>query len=295
MDIFKIKKQEFFMILLGVTILALGITWFLSPLGLVTGGLSGLAIVVQEMSSNVIQGGIPLYITTFILNIPLFLISVKQRGVGFAKKSMYAVVLLSVALWYTAIIPNPFQVGGDLLLAGIFGGVLVGVGVGLVLKTGATTGGTDMLAASMKFKFKNLPISKLMLFIDGAIIVSGFFIFGSINAMYAILSVLVTTKIISSVLEGGHAAKAAFIISDKPVEIANEIMEKLPRGSTGLKAKGMYSEKEKEMLFVVLSQKQLPELREIIKGIDPNAFITIADVREVLGEGFLEDYDSLII
>lgn len=286
-----ITSSEFIMIILGSVLLALGITWFLSPLGLVTGGVSGVAILVQEISSPLIANGVPIWFTNAVLNIPLFVISIRQRGFGFAKKSLYAVVALSFALWLAEMIPNPMDVGDDLLLAGLFGGVLVGAGVGLVLKAGGTTGGTDMLAAIFKFKRPNLPIENLMLAIDATIIISGMFVFGPINVMYAIISVLVTTKLVSIVLEGGHSAKAVFIVSEKSNEIAELVMNDIGRGATGIKAKGMYLKKESEMLFVVLSQKELPELREIVLGIDAKAFVTIAEVREVLGQGFIENYD----
>ena len=286
-----ITTNEMIMIVLGSFLLAIGITWFLSPLGLVTGGISGIAILVQKLTSPFISNGIPIWLTNAVLNIPLFVVSIRQRGFGFAKKSLYAVIILSAALWFTEIIPNPIDVGHDLLLAGFFGGVLVGAGVGLVLKAGGTTGGTDMLAAIFKFKNPTLPIENVMFVIDAIIIVSGLFVFGPINAMYAIISVLVTTKLVSVVLEGGHSAKAVFIVSPKTGEIAELVMNEIGRGATGIKARGMYLKKESEMLFVVLSQNELPELREIVLGVDPKAFVTIAEVREVLGQGFNENYD----
>ncbi|PHV70068.1 hypothetical protein CS063_12240 [Sporanaerobium hydrogeniformans] len=290
-----LTQKEFIYILVGTTLLALGINWFTAPMGLVTGGISGVSIVVQEVSTQTIGYGIPLWMTNLILNIPLFVISIKQRGFDFARKSLWAVILLSVALWYTEFIPRIFDTRNDLLLTGVFGGALLGLGIGTVLKSGATTGGTDMLASIIKFKRPTFPIAKLMLGIDAIIILSGFFIFGSTKAMYAIISVFITSKVISSVLEGMNYAKAAFIISDKSEELAKMIMEKIPRGSTGLKAKGMYSREDKEMLFVVVSQKEITRLRDLIREIDPHAFVTIADVREVLGEGFIQDYNSLAL
>lgn len=290
-----LTKKEFFLIWLGTTILAMGITWFLSPLGLVTGGISGVGIIIEETSNKLIGYGIPLWFTNLALNIPLFAISIKQRGFDFAKRSLWAVGLLSLALWYTEFIPNIFAIGNDLLLAGVFGGAFLGLGIGLVLRSSGTTGGTDMLASIIKFKFPNFPIAKLMLVIDGMIILGGFFIFGSNKAMYAVISVFITSKVISNVLEGMNYAKAAFIISAKSEEISKEIMEKIPRGATGINAKGMYSKEEKEMLFVVVSQKEITKLREIIKEVDEEAFVTIADVREVLGEGFIQDYNSLAL
>lgn len=288
-----ITKKEFFMILFGVTILSIGINWFTSPLNLVTGGLAGVTIIVKSVSEEFLGFGIPLWITNLILNIPLFAISIKQRGFEFAKKSLWAVGLLTLALWYTEFIPNLLDVQGDLLLGGVFSGIIIGLGVGTVLKAGATTGGTDMLATIIRYKHPRFPIPKLILSIDSVIILAGLLIFGPIKAMYAIISVFIASKVITAVLEGMNYAKAAFIISEKSGEIAEVIMEKLPRGVTGIKAKGMYTQKDKDMLFVVVSPKQITKLRDLIREIDSNAFITIADVREVLGEGFIEEYNSI--
>lgn len=288
-----ITKKEFLMILLGTTILALGINWFTSPLGLVTGGLSGVTIIVKEVSLKTLGFEIPLWITNLVLNIPLFVISIRQRGFEFAKKSLWAVGILTAALWYTGFIPNILDVNNDLLLGGVFGGAIIGLGIGIVLRTGATTGGTDTLATIIKYKHARFPIAKVMLGIDGIIILAGMMIFGSTKAMYAIIAVFITSKVITNVLEGMNYAKAAFIMSDKSAEISEAIMHKIPRGVTGIKAKGMYTKQDKEMLFVVVSQKEITRLRELVREIDASAFITIADVREVLGEGFIQDYNSL--
>ncbi len=288
-----ITKKEFLMILLGTTILALGINWFTSPLGLVVGGLSGVTIIVKEVSTQVLGFAIPLWITNLVLNIPLFIISIKQRGFEFAKKSLWAVGLLTAALWYTEYIPNILEVNNDLLLGGVFGGALLGLGIGIVLRTGATTGGTDMLATIIKFKHDRFPIAKLMLAIDGIIILLGLVIFGSTKAMYAIIAVFIISKVITNVLEGVNYAIAVFIISDKNAEISEAIMNKIPRGVTGIKAKGMYTKQDKEMLFVVVSQKEITRLRELVREIDESAFVTIAEAREVLGKGFIEEYNSL--
>lgn len=289
-----ISKKEFLMILLGTTVLALGINWFTSPLGLVTGGLSGVTIIVKALSEQILGYGIPLWITNLVLNIPLFVISIRQRGFEFAKKSVWGVGMLTLALWYTEFIPNLLDVQGDLLLGGIFGGAILGLGVGIVLKVGGTTGGTDMLATIIKYKYNSFPISKLILALDGAIILAGMLVFGSTKAMYAIIAVFISSKMISWVLEGMHNAKAAFILSNRSNEIADAIMNKLPRGVTGIKAQGMYTKQDRDMLYVVVSQKEITRLRDMVKEIDADAFITIADVREVLGQGFIEDYNTLV-
>ena len=150
-----------------------------------------------------------------------------------------------------------------------------------------------MLASIIKFKNPSFPITQLMLMIDGIIILCGFFIFGQEKAMYAVIAVFITSKVISNIIEGVHYAKAAFIISAHSDKIAKEIMEKIPRGVTGLKATGMYSKSDKEVLYVVVSQKEITRLRDLVRDIDPKAFVTIADVKEVLGEGFITEYNDL--
>ncbi|MDA3730664.1 YitT family protein [Niameybacter massiliensis] len=293
MKVFGVTKKELFLILAGSTLLALAINWFLSPNALITGGISGTSIIVEEVTKGMFGVGVPLWITNLGLNIPLFLISIRQRGFQFAQKSLYSVLWVSFALWFTKFLPNPFTSTEDLLLPALFGGIFLGCGIGLVIRAGGTTGGTDMLASIIKFKHNNFPITKLMLMIDGCIILSGFFIFGQEKAMYGIISLVVINKIISNIIEGIDYAKAVFIISDENERISKEIMEKIPRGVTGLKATGKYSREDKEMLYVVVSQNEIARLRDLVQEIDPKAFMTIADVREVLGEGFVKDPTAL--
>ncbi len=205
----KINKLDFILICLGIGILAIGVQWFLVPVGLVTGGISGFGIVVYELSSKYLGIPIPIALTNILVNIPLFAISIKQRGFLFAKKSLYAVILFSIWLSILEFFPNPFRYITDLLLIGVFGGATIGTGVGIVLRTGATTGGTDMLATIIKFIKPRFPIPKLILFIDTLIILAGISIFGLETGMYAIISVIVTTRMISKVLEGGFSVRAA--------------------------------------------------------------------------------------
>lgn len=288
-----IGGRDFIQIVIGMTILAIGITWFMSPLGLVAGGVSGLAIVIKEVSQQFFGSGIPLYVTNLVLNIPLFLIVIKQRGFRFAQRSLYAVLWVSFAFWYCDLIPQWISVGDDLLLGAVFGGALMGTGIGMVLRISASTGGTDMLASIIKFRFPAFPIVTLIRGIDGLIILSGFYVFGVHKGLYAILALVVSSYMISTLLSGMHFAKSAYIISNKNEEISREIIQQLGRGNTGIKATGMYTQQEQQMLFVVVYPKQVGKLRSIVKEIDPNAFLTITNATEVLGEGFSRDYDSL--
>ena len=170
----KKKGMSFFNSLIGIyvgtMILGMGIVWFLSPVGLVTGGVSGLAIAIEATTKKIFGFGIPLWATTLACNIPLFIISVYQRGFSYGRNSMISVGLLSLHLWFLRLFVNPFPIGEDLFIAGVFGGVFLGVGIGLVLRSGGTTGGSDMLAMIIRYKNPRFPINRLMLIIDGLII-----------------------------------------------------------------------------------------------------------------------------
>ncbi|MBU3214411.1 YitT family protein [Clostridium estertheticum] len=272
-------------IVVGATILAAGINMFFANLKLVTGGVSGLAIVIEYLSIKNYGVDIPLWFTNIVVNIPLLAIAIKLKGRAFVGKSMFAAAYLSFALFYTSFIPVPKV---DLLIASIFGGVFVGTGLGFVLRASASTGGTDLAANIIKVYLKNVPIAKIILVIDSTIILLGAFVFGIEKAMYALISTYIVSKVIDSILEGINFSKAVFIISDYSNEIAEILMKDLNRGVTGIHAKGMYSKGEKQVLFVVVGKDEIVPLQKMVKEIDTKAFITVADVREVLGEGFTE-------
>jgi len=276
--------RDYLNIITGTTLFSLGITWFADPIGLVAGGVTGIAIVVKNLSMD----KVPLFATNLILNIPLFIICIKQRGFGFIKKSLFGVSWLSFILALNKYIPNPLNVKDDILLSSLLLGVFAGVGLGFILRASATSGGTDMLAAIIKFKKPHFPISTLILIIDGIIIASGMFIFGVYTGLYAILSLFVTTKILDGILEGIHFAKAAYILSDKYEDISDEIFKTLKRGNTAIQAKGMFTKKDKKILYVIVEPKEIIILQNIVKNIDPSAFMTITDVRRVVGEGFTD-------
>ena len=181
---------------------------------------------------------------------------------------------------------------GDMLLVALFGGVFSGAGMGMVLRANATTGGTDMVAALIQLKIRHYNVAQIMQVLDGAIVILGFFVFGLRPSLYAIVAIFVTTKVSDAILEGFKYSKAAYIITDKYEEVAKVLMEELDRGATGLKATGMYTGKDRCVLYCVVSKKQIVTLKEIVVNIDPKAFVIVSDVREVLGEGFL-DYKEI--
>ena len=207
----------------------------------------------------------------------------RVNGLDFIKKSIFGALYVSVALWYTGFIP---AIQTDLLISSVFGGLLAGFGIGLVLRCSASTGGTDTLAMIIKHYMKHVPVNQIMLVLDGSIIMMGMFIFGIEKAMYALISVFIISKVINMLVEGVNYSKSVHIISDKSKEISAEIIKKLNRGLTSLNGTGVYTGENKEILFLICSTEELVELQKIVKEIDDKAFITISDVREVQGRGF---------
>jgi uncharacterized membrane-anchored protein YitT (DUF2179 family) len=287
----KVKSEKYLQIrnyiniTVGSALMALAVNLIYEPLGLVTGGLAGLAIVIKEMTEFLWQGGIPIWFFTVITNVPLFIISIKLLGIRtmlnvFIGTTAYVLALMIIPIY-------DFQFN-DMLLSSVVGGALTGVGLGMVFSASASTGGTDLLASLIHRYKRHISVPFILTFIDGAIILLGALVFGIGNALYAIIAVFVTAKVSDGYLEGLKFAKMAYIISDEYEEIAKEIMTSLDRGVTGLNSTGMYSNKERKMLVCVVSKKEIARITEIAKKIDPNSFVIVNDVREVMGEGFRE-------
>lgn len=270
---------QYALIILGSCIMGFAIKNIYDPLGLVTGGVSGLAIIAKNVWD------IPLWVTNTVLNIPLFLFSIKLKGWSFIKKTLVATVTLSASLY---VIPEMPFLMDDLFLTALFGGILSGVGAGLVFVCQATTGGTDMLAALIQRKLRHYSIAQIMQVLDALIVLIGAKIFGITYALYALIAIFAVSKISDGIIEGMKFSKVAFIISEKSEEISEAIMNELDRGVTGLDARGMYSGNRKNLLFCVVSKKEIVQLKELVVGHDSQAFVIVSDVREVLGEGFIE-------
>lgn len=276
---------DYIRIIIGTTLLAVAISVFFDPLGMVVGGVTGIAIIVKKLTEFIIEGGIPIWMTNLVINIPLFLIALLVKGKNFGGKSAFATFYLSLILYFTQYLP---KLTDDILLGSIFGGIVAGIGLGFVFSALATTGGTDLAASIIQHFIKYLSVARIMMIVDGLIIFGGFFVFGAEKTLYAVISVYISAKVIDALLEGLSFAKAAFIITDFEEEVAAELFERLDRGLTGLHGEGMYTGNSKKVLLCVVSKRQIVQLKEIVKNIDNNAFVIVADVREVLGEGFIE-------
>ena len=282
------KKSAFWdyvFIVVGTGLLALSIQCLFDPVSLVTGGFTGLSIVIKEMTSGIIPGGMPLWLTNISLNVPVFLIAFKVKGKGFIFRTVVGTLMLSAWLY---IIPVIDLSQGDHFLAAVFGGCIAGLGIGLILLAKATTGGTDMVATLIQHYMRHYSIVQIMQVLDAMIVLVGLYIFGLYAGLYSIIAIVIVTKISDMVMEGFKFSKAAFIITDKYEIVAKRILNELDRGVTGLYAKGMYSGTDKCMLYCVVSQKEIVGVKEIVAEVDPGAFVIVSDAREVLGEGFLE-------
>lgn len=273
---------ETFIAIVGGVIFAFAVACLASPVGLVTGGVSGVGIVLKELTG----GKLPIFVTSLVLNIPLFIICTVQRGVRFIAKSLVAFLTLTVALSVFENMPPPIDFEGDLVMSTLSYGILSGVGLGLVLRVGATSGGTDMLAAIIKRKKPSTPISALIAIIDAVIILLGTFVFGVRLSLYSIVALFISAKVIDLTLSGLGVAKTVFIISDECEEIAQRISTELERGVTGIDAVGMYTGKKRKMLFAVVSSREVATLRKIVGECDGRAFVTVSNAKQVLGEGF---------
>lgn len=289
--------KDYAVIFFGAFCIAFSLDVFFSPNNMVIGGVGGIAIILQGLGEGVLGVDIPISFTNTVLNIPLFIIAAYIFNINVIIRTLFATISLSLCLFILEMLENTsvfllfdtvFQTNGDLFLSAVFGGIITGFGLGLVLNRLATTGGTDLLATIIHTKIKHISVSNLLFILDSIIVATGLVIFDAVTAMYSVIAIFVCSKVITNVVEGMSFAKAAWIISDKIEPISKHIMEEVDRGNTLIKGKGMYSGKEKDILLCVVSPKQVSMLKQSVKNIDPNAFVIVSDVREVMGRGFKE-------
>jgi len=269
---------EFIWVTAGVIIIALGLDMFLIPNKIAAGGVSGAATVVHYVL------GLPVGLTMLFMNIPLFAMGVYRLGLSFGFRSLYGTLALSVAIDGMArFLPVPTQ---EPLLASLYGGAMVGLGLGLVFRYRGTTGGTDLAAAVLR-SYTGINIGQLLFMVDALVVLAAGLTFHSWElAMYALLTIFVTAWVIDLVQEGISYAKAFFIISARTDDIAEAILTRLDRGVTALKGQGLYTRTDRDVLLTVVNRSEVSRLKEVVYEIDPAAFLILTDVREVLGEGF---------
>jgi len=278
------------LIIIGSIILAAGFVFFISPYKIVPGGVYGIAIVIHYLTEGLFSwapSGLPIGLMGLIMNIPLTIIGIKILGPRFGVKTVVGFVLTSVFMdAITYFFGEAPLVEGDALLSSIFGGVLIGLGLGLIFKSKATSGGSDIVAMILA-KYTIMPLGQLMIYVDSAIVLIGLLVFADWKIpLYSWIVIYVTGKTIDIVLQGISVDKTLFIISDKFEEIRNRIINDLNRGGTYIPGKGMYNGSDKTIIFTVVNRREMALLEEYIHEIDPSAFLTVLEANEILGEGF---------
>ena len=263
-------------IVLGCLIGALAYPWFLVPNHIAPGGLTGLATVFNYLF------GWPVGTTSLLMNIPLFLIGFKAMGGGFAIRSLAATLLFSL---FIDLLPLGCLTQ-DPMLASVFGGALLGVGLGLIQRAGATTGGTDMAARMVHKHLPYLSVGMILFAIDGIVVVLAGIYIHIEHALYAFISIYVSSMLINLVIDGPTTEKACYVITSAYEQVKTEVMAELNRGVTLLSAKGGFSGEERPILLCVVSAQEVARLKMIVRRTDDKAFVFISDAHEVLGEGF---------
>lgn len=264
-------------IAIGTFFMAVGTNVVYEPMSMVTGGFSGIGIILRHFVP------VPLWVVTMVLNLPLFILAARKYGMAFVQKTIYATACFSLAL---ALVPELPVAHEDYLMAALLGGTLNGTGLALVIGRRASTGGTDLLSTLLGEWFPGTSTAGILAVVDGTIVAVGMLVFGIRLALYSIVAVYITSRVMDRILDGLKFAKMLYIISGMPETIAEAVIKELERGVTALKGKGMYSGNDREVLMCAVSRKEAVVILQMVKRLDPDAFVIVSDVREVRGEGF---------
>jgi len=275
---------EFIMIVLGTFIMGISFSIFLEPNNISTGGFSGLSMIINSLLGSI---GIPFLsssIIYLILNVGLFLFALKVLGKIFAIKALVGILSFSTSMEIFKLIPQFHQY--EIIICSLFGGILMGVGIGLVVRFGGSTGGSDMIACLVRNKKPNFSIGRIVICVDAVVVTLSIFAFNNGLQLlpYTIISLAICSYITDFVNDGYKQIKAFYIITNKSELLANTIMNKLNRGCTVQNAQGMYDKKNESVLICLVSKFQVSELKHIIRDIDINAFVFSVSVNEVIGQ-----------
>lgn len=280
---FNIKKiiLELLGTAIGAFIMAIGVSLFLLPNQLSSGGVSGIATITYYLFH------IPVGTMILIINIPLFLLSIFKIGKNFFIKSLIGTITLSV---FIDILENFKPLTQDRFLACIYGGIIIGVGTAVILKSNSSTGGSDLISYLAKKYKPTVRSSNAIVIFDIIVVTLNIIVFREIEiGLYSAIAIYLMGKIVDILFEGIYFTKLMLIVSDKSEKISKEIEEKIPRGTTGLYGKGMYTNKDKLVLMCAASRRDVSRIKIIAKKIDPHSFIIITNSREVVGLGFKKE------
>ena len=273
------KVRSCGIITLGAVIYALAFDWFVAPNQIAMGGVTGLAQIV-----NALVPVLPVGLLSILVNVPLFLAGWRLLGGRLLVSSLYAMAVSSLAIdviaWMHTFPPM------DPILATLYGGAGMGVGLGLVFSQGATTGGTDIIGKLLKLKFPWLPIGKLVMIPDMVVVILAAVVFGTVNAaLYGLIQMYLLSKVMDMILYGWDTSRVAYIITDRWEETVQGLLD-MNRGVTLLQGKGAYTGAEKQVLLVAFRQREIVPIKRMLREIDPKAFFIVCDAHEILGEGF---------
>jgi uncharacterized membrane-anchored protein YitT (DUF2179 family) len=278
------RSRSLLMIALGTAVYAFGLHYFVISNKLMEGGVTGIALLLNYAL------GLPPSVTTLVLNVPLFLLGWRTFGGGAMLYTIFGTVSLSFFLWVMEAMIRigwivPFTTTQDYILATLYAGVTIGIGLGLVFRYGGTTGGSDIIAR-IGYKHRGWSIGRIILSIDVLVIGTSLLYIPKEKVLYTLVAVYITSRIIDYITEGAQAAKAFLIVTDVAQPMADAITHVLDRGVTIMPAQGAFSKRQKEIVYCVVSRSEVRRLSQLVRSIDPKAFIIIHNVHDVLGEGF---------
>ncbi len=276
------------LIAVGAFIMASGYVLFITPYKIVPGGVYGISIVLHHIL------GTPVGLVALCFDIPLTILGIKILGPRFGVKTVVGFLLTAFFMdGLTYLWGDQPLVEDDALLSSIFGGVMIGLGLGLIFKSKATSGGSDIVAM-MIGKYTSLPLGQLMIAVDSVIVLVGLIAFQDWKIpLYSLIVIFITGRIVDIVLQGISYDKTLFIITEKPKELRDKIINDLNRGGTFIQGKGMYSENDRTIIYTVVNRRELAILQDYIHDTDPNAFMTVINANEILGKGFKSLRDKI--
>mgnify|MGYP001167105833 CR=1 FL=1 len=270
------RVLAYLQIVLGCVIGALSFPMFLVQHDIAPGGLTGIATILHYLFS------LPIGLTSLLLNVPLFIMGYRLLGRIFAFRTLVATILFSLFIDWLPVMPFP----ADILLSSVFGGVLMGAGLGLILRGSATTGGSDLIAKMIHAHFQYISVGVILFAIDFCVVIAAAFLITPKAALYALITIFISSRVIDMVVQGFERHKACYIITEYHETIRQKLLENLQRGLTILNAKGGFSNADRPVLLCIVSAQELARLKLIVRMEDENAFVFITAANEVLGEGF---------
>lgn len=270
------QVKKYGMLAIGSCLASIGLEIFLVPNNVIDGGIVGVSIMASHLTQY------PLGVFILLLNLPFLFLGYKQIGTTFAVSTLFSIAALAVGVTFLRPVPG---ITSDVLLASVFGGIILGIGVGLIIRYGGSLDGTEIVAILLDKK-TGFSVGEIVMFFNLFILSAAGLVFGWDKAMYSLLAYFIAFKVIDITIEGLDESKAVMIVSDKPEEIAECLMARLGRGVTFLDGQGGYTREKRNVLYAVITRLEISKLKSIIEDIDENAFVTIADVHEVMGGNF---------